>query len=297
MHDPLTTLTLIVLTLLSLAACVVAIGRLLRPLAFAGARAVQYTLFGACITGCMTLFLYRAWVVHHGWQPLQSHVDGLLLIALLFAVMVLFLQSRGGVWGLTTFGLPVLTVILAWSICASFWTFQWFQIDSVWKTVHLAGVYLGTLFFLVAAIAGGMFLYAHRRLQRKRDGAVVKKLASLESIERLIVWSSTVGFGLLTLGLATGVVIIGFGPNRLGAGWWHSPKVVLAASVWLIYFMLINTRHAVFFRGTRAAWLSIVGLVLLLTTFGVVNMWAAATAPPPPGAGGGDPGLLHQEVD
>lgn len=270
MDDKLTTPVLTLLTLLSAVASVVAVSRLTRSVAAAGMRWTRYGLLGVCTTGCGGLFLYRAFVVHQGWQPLQSHVDGLLLIATLFAVMVIFIQSRGRMRGLTTFALPVLTLMLAWSVCASAWTFHLFEINSIWKAVHLASVYLGTLFFAVAAISGGMFLYAQYRLRKKRDAIIGRKLASLEAIEKLIVWTSTMGFGLLTLGLVMGVIIVSSGPTRLGPDWWYSPKIILATSVWLIYALVMNTRHTATFRGAKAAWLSIVGLVLLLVIFGIV---------------------------
>ncbi len=285
MHGTLTTTILTVLTLLSLAASVLAVVRLIRPRGIASVRKAQYALLGGCTLGCMSLFIYRALWVHRDWQPLRSHVDGLLLIASLFALLVLFLQSRRGVRGLTTFALPVLTLIMAWSVCASAWTFYLFDIDSVWKTIHLAGVYFGTLFVAVASIAGGMFIYAQRRLRRKPDWRRTKRLASLEAIEGLIVWTSALGFALITLGLVTGVIIVSSGPTRLGTGWWYSPKVVLAASVWLIYALVMNMRYTVNFRGARAAWLSIVGLVLLLATFAVVN--ALPRTPPNADLSGG----------
>lgn len=285
-HDAITTPALMVLTAMAATACVLAVARLARP-AGSPVRRWQYVLMGLCTLGGSGLFVYRAVVVHQGWHPLEAHVDGLLLIASLFMVMVLFIQSRAKIAELTTFALPVLTLLLAWAVCAGAWTFQMFQIDSVWKTVHLAGVYLGTLFFAVAAIAGGMFLYVRRGLLRKREPVAQRgRLASLEAIERLIVWASGAGFGVLTLGLVTGLILVTSGPTRLGEGWWYSPKIVLATSVWLIYGVVMNARHETRFRGARAAWLSIVGLVLLLATFGVVNVVMRGSASSPTVVGG-----------
>ncbi len=271
MRDPSTTISLIVLTALSLGACVLALIRLMKP-ASANTRRYVYSLLGSCTLGCIGLFAYRAVVVHRGWQPLQSHADGLLLIASLFAVAVLFLQSRGGLDGLVTFALPLLTLILAWAVCASAWTFHLFQIDSVWQSVHLAGVYLGTLLFSIAAIAGGMYLFARYRLRHRVSPDPSERLASLETIERLIVAASAVGFSLLTVGLAASLVIVASGPTRLGTGWWYSPKVITAIAVWLIYALVMNARYTTKFRGARAAWLSIIALVLLMATFGIAHM-------------------------
>jgi ABC-type uncharacterized transport system permease subunit len=275
MTDTLTTLGLVVLTLLSLAAWGVALSRARRvskggeP---AEGAALQTSLVGITIALGAGLFIYRAIFLHERWQPLEAHVDGLLLIGVLLAITVTYLVKRGRMKGLSLFALPFLAVTFAWAICASLWTFRPFgEINSVWMTVHLSSVYGGMLFFLMAAIAGGMYLFVQRTLRKSHDPTASKPFASLEAIETLIVRTSALGFALLTLGLVTGLVIVTGGPTRLGAGWWHSPKVLLAGAAWAVYAVVMNVKHTTNFRGSRAAWLSIAGLVLLLATFGIAT--------------------------
>ena len=86
----------------------------------------------------------------------------------------------------------------------------------------------------------------------------------------------------MTLGIVAGLVIQAEEPDALGTGWWHSPKVILAATTWLAFAIVMSERHATLLRGSRAAWLAIIGLVLLLATYGVSTA-SAATAM----AGGG----------
>jgi ABC-type uncharacterized transport system permease subunit len=193
------------------------------------------------------------------------------------------------------FAIPLLTLILAWGICASAWTYRPFDIetlDPVWTAVHLAGVYVGTLFAVIAAVFGGMYLYADRRLKHKEVSSN-RSFASLEVMESAIIRTAMLGFTLLTLGLIAGLIVVTEGPTNLGAHWWYSPKVVLAIAAWLIYALLMNVRHATVFRGPRAAWLSIAGLVLLLATYGIVVALpnpqpADASTPPAVDATGGE---------
>lgn len=272
MHDHLTTTSLVVLALLAAVASVLALSRL-RPGGKPTPRSPrpQRLLLALCGVGSLALFIYRALVVHQGWEPLQAHVDGLLLIAAFVAATAMFLQAPSRVPGIDTFALPVLTILLTWAICASSFTLEGFAIHSVWNTVHLSAVYLGACSLALAAGAGGCFLYAQKRLRSKAVDPNTP-IASLETLETLIVRSSALGFALLSLGLITGLVIVTSIPdNKLGDGWWYSPKIVLAFSVWLIYALITNVRHTTTFRGARAAWLSIAGLVLLLATFGVVT--------------------------
>lgn len=280
----LTNLVLILLTLLSAAASVLAVVRLRGMIAGAShgeegstaspglSRWVTPMLLAVAL-GALGLLGVR-WVLGHSWSPLRAHVDGLLLIASLLALSTLYIQARSRLTGLSAFSLPLLSVILAWAVCASAWTYRPFELDTlhpVWKAVHLVGVYVGTLASAVAAVAGVMYLYVEKRVKAKRDLRGMLRVASLESLERTIQQSAGLGFLLLTLGLVSGLVIIQSESQALGPGWWYSPKVVLAFVAWLAFGLLMNVRYASAFRGRRAAWLAIAGLLLLLGVYGLVT--------------------------
>ena len=277
MDQPALTITLIVLTLLSLTAWMLALRHQRLAVRGDAEGPPPVWLTWMIVAVGAAVFFYRALLVHEEWFPLEAHVDGLLLIGVLIAGVVLFLQLRAGVRGLSIFALPLVALIFAWGICASLWTFRPFgHLDSIWQAIHLASVYGGMLFFAIAAIAGGMYLYVQRRLRQTHDPTSTRPFASLEALENQIIRTSAFGFAMLTLGLVTGLIVVMTNQQtRLGAGWWYSPKVVLAAGVWVIYAVVMNVRHTSNFRGARAAWLSIAGMVLLVATFGV------ATALPP----------------
>lgn len=275
MRDLPTTLILIMLTLVALGGSVGAIRRLRRADA-------QPPVFGAaawCALIASALFVYRWVQVHPDWQPLESHVDGLILIAAMLAAATYYLSGESRMPGIAAFAMPLLTVLIAWAVCASSFTFVMFEAGSVVKFAHLAGVYLGTLFLAIAAMAGGMYLFLQGRARRKIDFTVNDRLPSLEAAERLIVRSSSLGFALLTVGLITGLIIVITQPGgQMGEGWWYHPKVLLAASVWVIYALVMNVRHATRFRGSRAAWMSIAGFVLLLATLAVSQTLTGSAA-------------------
>ena len=292
MTDTITTMALIVLTLLSIAAWIVAFGRARRVTAGGDASEGSHTqdrLVIAAIAIGGAAYIYR--VATHRWQPLEAHVDGLLLIGVLMAVTVFFLVRRAHIGGLSLFALPLLALIFLWGMCASLWTFRPFgEIGSVWQSLHLVSVYGGMLFFAIAAVAGGMYLYVQRKLRTSHDPLATRPFASLEAIETLIVRTSAFGFALLSLGLITGLIIVTGGPTRLGTGWWHSPKVLLTVIVWGIFALVMNVRYTTTFRGARAAWLSIAGLVLLIATFGVATTLPPLPKQPPPPVNNGSQG-------
>ncbi|QDU33703.1 Cytochrome c biogenesis protein CcsA [Poriferisphaera corsica] len=284
-----TSILLVILTLMSIAAWLIALRRF-RHQPDTGSESERIflersirsqnvlVLFTAIVS--TILFVYRWIASDHTWQPLVSHVDGLLLIASLFSYIILYFQNRPNLRAIATFALPLLALLLCWGICASAWSYKQFntsQLDTIWFTIHLFGVYLGTLFAAIAAITGAMYLFIQYRLKDKSPTTLksLGRFTSLETLERIIIRAARIGFALFTIGLITGLVII---TTRLadlqadGATLWLIPKILLALIAWALYAIIMNVRYATLFRGSRAAWLSILGLVLLLAVYGIVNI-------------------------
>ena len=237
-----------------------------------------YLALGAATMLCLVVFIYRVSFVHQQWQPLQAHVDGLLLITLLLAPSIIYIQTRPKLFGLSLFALPMLCLILLWAVCASIWTYRPFNLDPqsfepAWLVFHTAATYLGLLGFAIGAAGGAMYLFVQGRIKSKAAMKDVNPLASLETLETLIIRSATLGFVLLTLSLVTGLVMVTQTDSEtaLGKAWWGSPKVWLAAAAWGVYALLINVRSLSTFRGRRAAWLAIAGFVLVIATYGMVE--------------------------
>ncbi|HCD34186.1 MAG TPA: hypothetical protein DER01_17375 [Phycisphaerales bacterium] len=232
-------------------------------------------LFILLAFGTAGVFLFRIFMVHQSWRPLTSHVDGLTLLVSLLCPTLIYLEKRGNARGVSFIGYPGVTFLLLWALCASRWTFRAFTPDTMMKVVHLFAVYMGTLAVFISALYGGTYLFSERRLKRKENLGQSKQFASLETLERMIVVSSAVGFTFISLGLVTGLVSISALHEKMPSGWWHSPKIILAFAVWVIYALLFNVRHTIFFRGSRAAWLSLLGLLLLIMTFGAVHTFSS----------------------
>lgn len=269
------TILLILLTLVALATEVIAMLRLRRREQLDGPLARWQHVGTWIITlSCAAAFVVRwVWVTQR-WVPVSAHLDGLLLIITLLGITLLFIQARPKLHGLTAFAMPVILLALLWAICAANWTYQPFDIatDDLWLVLHLVCIYIGTVCAFVAAIAGGMYLFVQRRLRHKTVTPQAGRLASLETLETLIIRTATLGFALLSLGLISGLVIISARTTLLGEQWYWSPKVLLGATAWAVFAVVMNVRYATAFRGARAAYLSIAGLVLLLATYGAVTM-------------------------
>ena len=98
-------------------------------------------------------------------------------------------------------------------------------------------------------------------------------LAGLPSLARLDVMQYriiAVGLPLLSLGIITGAM---WAKEAWGAYWQWDPKETAALISWIVYaaFMHLHTRPE--WRGTKTAWVSLLGFVSIVFCYLGVNIW------------------------
>lgn len=134
--------------------------------------------------------------------------------------------------------------------------------------VHITCALLSYVGFLIAFISGILFLVQEHQLKRKKMGWWFHRLPSLEVIERINYLAIGIGFALLSVGFAFGII----GAKQVFGHWWTGdPKEYLTALVWVSYLSLWLVRLRSTLRGRRVALLSILGFSLVLFTFLGVN--------------------------
>ncbi len=270
-NDLIVTIGFVLIALLLGAAMVISIRRL--ALGRAGNLNVERTVDAAALILAAALLTYRAATLH-SWTPLRNHADGLLLMTALLSALLIYLHWGGRLRGVELFARPIAVVLALWGVCASWWSFKPFSMMSTWTVMHLVSVYVGLGAVVLAAGSGALYLFVQRQL-RHSDHAVRRfrllgRLASLERVEKTVIVTATVGFALVTLAVATGLVSeLSSEQWLLGQPWWRSPKVLLSAAAWAVYAVIMHVNFAPTFRGARAAVLSIVGLVLWLIVLGI----------------------------
>jgi ABC-type transport system involved in cytochrome c biogenesis permease subunit len=142
---------------------------------------------------------------------------------------------------------------------------------SPWVDFHAAIGILATGAFALAAVIAGMYLRQERQLKSHHPGRTFFLLPAIEQLEviggRLII----LGFALLTVGMAGGVVSV----HKVGP--WTPGKTAWSVAVWLAYGALLMAQMTGTLRGRRLARTVIVLFVLLLVTF-----WLVGLLPEPP---------------
>lgn len=160
-------------------------------------------------------------------------------------------------------------------------------LQSFWLPIHVVLAALGEGAFLVATAASVMYLVSHARLPRQamaeavagaagRAGEGARAVAagrgatgvggiSLQTLEDINYKAISIGYPLFTVGgLFAGAI---WAYSAWGSFWSWDPKEVGALVIWLFYTLFIHARYHRGWRGTRAAWMSVIGFVMILLSF------------------------------
>jgi cytochrome c-type biogenesis protein CcsB len=156
------------------------------------------------------------------------------------------------------------------------------EMPSAWLRAHIMLVFLGASVFASAFAISIVYLVQEHLLKSRRRGWMIRRLPSLEQLDRLnyrcLVW----GFPMLSLGILSGWIWA----TTVGQSFWSWEALeIFSVVTWLIYAGLLQFRMTAGLRGRRAATLTIVAFGLVVVSFLSVNLL------PLPGRHGGGIGL------
>lgn len=144
------------------------------------------------------------------------------------------------------------------------------EMRSAWLPIHVTLAFLGNAVFAIAFAVSLVYLFQEGRLKSRRGAWLLRRLPSLEQLDRLnyrcLVW----GFPLLSLGIITGAV---WAANTWGHFWSGEAREVLSLLTWMVYAGLLQFRLMGGLRGRRAATLTIVGFTLVVVSYVSISVF------------------------
>ncbi|MBJ6725385.1 c-type cytochrome biogenesis protein CcsB [Geomesophilobacter sediminis] len=142
-------------------------------------------------------------------------------------------------------------------------------LKSKWLFVHTVMAFLGYAAFAVSFAVSIMYLIQSHFLKKRRLGSLFQKLPPLDILDEISYRCLTFGFPLLTFAIISGAI---WAETAWGTYWSWDPKETWSLITWFIYAALLHGRLTTGWRGRKAAWLSILGFVIVLFTFLGVNL-------------------------
>jgi cytochrome c-type biogenesis protein CcsB len=137
---------------------------------------------------------------------------------------------------------------------------------SRWIYFHSTVAFLAYAAFFLTFISGLLYLIQERELKTKKFKFFYFRLPSLQLCDDLLKNSLFFGFAMMSITIVTGAL---WAQQAWGRFWNWDPKETASLITWGIYLLLINYRLSSAWTGRRAAYISIVGFISMLVTFGL----------------------------
>jgi cytochrome c-type biogenesis protein CcsB len=128
--------------------------------------------------------------------------------------------------------------------------------QSVLLSVHVASAIISYGALAVGFSTAVIYLFVHKRR--------VSWLPRPELLENISYRTVIVGFPFLTLTIILGAV---WANIAWGRPWGWDPKETASLVTWLIFAAYLHARVIAGWRGTRSAWLLVIGFIAILFTF------------------------------
>lgn len=148
-------------------------------------------------------------------------------------------------------------------------------LQSYWLVIHVLVAIIATGFFALGfALSGVQLLQARRERQetgvRPQQFAFLRTLPKTAALENLAYRMNIVGFILWTFTLIAGAI---WAEKAWGRYWGWDTKEVWTFIIWVLYAGYIHARATRGWRGSRSAWLALIGFSAVMFNFGIVNVF------------------------
>jgi cytochrome c-type biogenesis protein CcsB len=139
---------------------------------------------------------------------------------------------------------------------------------SSWLAVHVSSAILGSGLFFVSGIASVLYLLRSRQ-EAGADGSFLSRLPGAGTLDRVAHRTAVFAFPIYTFAMIAGAI---WAESAWGRFWGWDPKETWMFISWVVYAGYLHARTTVGWRGRPAAWVNVVGFVVVLFNLLYVNM-------------------------
>lgn len=200
--------------------------------------------------------------------PLTGLFESMIVLTIVFSLIYIFFSRLiPQVW----FGAIMVWIVLFMAILSGFVASEAVELIPVaqtpWVIVHgLSMIFAGSTLAFSASMAG-LFLVCRRKLKQKKLTGFIGRMPSIDKLECLNVIGLKISFMMMTLGLASGIVMAKFKAEALELrmiDWVSDSKFVIILVAWILVGSILAMHHAASWRGKRIARMTIVAFFLTL---------------------------------
>jgi ABC-type transport system involved in cytochrome c biogenesis permease subunit len=156
-------------------------------------------------------------------------------------------------------------------------------LDSPWFGVHVSSLLFAYASFALAGVLGLIYVLQFKEIKKKHLGYFYTRLPSLQTLDVMNSRAVAIGWLLLTVGVAVGVIwasqarVASPDDPNVQAMAMGDPKILLAILTWGVYSFSLLARRTLGWSGRRAAWLSAAGFAIVLLNFLPINYFVTTS--------------------
>jgi cytochrome c-type biogenesis protein CcsB len=235
-------------------------------------------LAAIAVTAHTVAVVTRGLAVHRApWGNMYEFVTALTCIAAMF---FLFVMIRYRAWTLGVFVMGAIVVALGLAETLIYTAAGQLvpALQSYWLDIHVTAMTLATGIFFVAAVLGLVYLAVDRHTRRVAAGraqpgnGIVRRLPSIEQLDRLTYRTVVFGFPVWTFGVIAGAI---WADQAWGRYWGWDPVETWAFITWVLYAAFLHARATAGWRGRRAHYIQLLGFASLTFNILVVQVFIA----------------------
>jgi len=142
-------------------------------------------------------------------------------------------------------------------------------LHSVWFVVHIVAAAVAGAAFNVGGMASALYLARTRAERRGRVGGYLARLPEAAALDKLAYRCTAFAFPLWTFTIAAGSI---WAEYAWGRYWGWDPKETWSLVTWVVYAAYLHARATAGWKGTRAAWLGVLGVAAFWWNFVGINL-------------------------
>lgn len=194
------------------------------------------------------------------YLPVSSFYQVLIFFAWAMALIYILLAARLDLESFGVVFLPLLFFIHAAALLFFKPAAALQEWDSLWFFIHILMISFAVANFAFSWVAGLLYLFQHHILKKKTLN-IYQRLPDLETLENTVYRTMTLGFVLLSLGLAAGMA---WNREIRGALWEWNSKSVMSLLIWGIYLAALSLRYIFLFHGRKVVLLATGAFTLVI---------------------------------
>lgn len=233
-------------------------------------RIATATLLGAVLVHTFQLGMYT---MELGLPPIAGSAGAISTFVWMLAVAYLSIEVTTEERAIGVFVTPMLVVLHALVARSDMPTDIPSYFAGPFVALHVGALLFAYASFALACVIGITYVLLFRELKTRTPGVFFQRLPSLQMLDRMNMRAVTIGWVLLTVGLAGGALwlrdadVQSANDPRVPMMTMTDPKILMAVITWALYGLQLALRRWAGLTPRRAAWLSAVGFVIVLLNF------------------------------